>query len=172
MERANVVVSEQDIVFSQNSRKRWDNQSDWYSRQQRYELPSIVSCIELTDLSSKTGPVIEVGCGTGLHSETIAKAFLGCSGSVLVACDFSKAMVNLMQDRFAQSSFTREAGHKVVMNCQTDFADPTNSDVVDLERILQENAPFDKLVYGCLADNMRLPFADATFEAYVSNLSL
>ena len=43
---------------------------------------------------------------------------------------------------------------------------------MDLARVMNENGPYNKLVYGCVADNMRLPFADSTFEAYVSNLSL
>lgn len=43
---------------------------------------------------------------------------------------------------------------------------------VDLTEIMQDNAPFSKLVYGCIADNMRLPFADGTFDAYIASLSL
>ena len=53
----------------------------------------MVQCVELTDLSSKSGAVIEVGCGPGVQSETIAKAFLKGGGSVLVSCDFSTVMV-------------------------------------------------------------------------------
>ena len=30
----------------------------------------------------------------------------------------------------------------------------------------------EKRVFGCIADNMRLPFQDGVFEAYISNLSL
>jgi len=58
------------------------------------------------------------------------------------------------------------------MNLDTDFASPENTDRVDLNGIISENSGANKLVYGCIADNMRLPFADGVFEAYVSNLSL
>ena len=55
---------------------------------------------------------------------------------------------------------------------ENDYANSENTDRVDLTQIQSANGPFDKLVYACLADNMRLPFEDNVFEAYVSNLSL
>ena len=58
------------------------------------------------------------------------------------------------------------------MDTETDYADPTNQDRVNLDQIMSENTPYNKLVLGCMADNMRLPFADNSFEAYISNLSL
>lgn len=120
----------------------------------------------------KMGPVIEVGCGPGLHSETLARSFLRGSGSTLVSCDFSQAMVQKMEQRYAQSDYKRLDGNKVTIDLATDYASVENTDRVDLARIMQENQPYDKLVYGCMADNMRLPFEDNTFEAYISNLSL
>ena len=58
------------------------------------------------------------------------------------------------------------------MDSETDFANLESENRVDLDRIISENSPYNKLVYGCLADNMRLPFEDNVFEAYISNLSL
>ena len=58
------------------------------------------------------------------------------------------------------------------MDVETDYANPLNQDMVNLEQVISENSPFNKLAFGCIADNMRLPFTDNTFEAYVSNLSL
>ena len=58
------------------------------------------------------------------------------------------------------------------MDTETDYADPTNQDRVNLDQIMSENTPYNKLVFGCMADNMRLPFADNSFEAYISSLSL
>lgn len=107
-----------------------------------------------------------------MQSEALAKALLKGEGSTLVSCDFSSAMVGRMKQRYESSSFTRQEGHKVVIDAETDYADPANTDQIDLEKICRENAPYDKFVFGCLADNMRLPFADSTFEAYISNLSL
>jgi len=74
--------------------------SQWYSRFERYELPSVIQCAELTDLPNKTGAVIEVGCGPGIQSETLAKAFLKGQGSMLVSCDFSSAMISMMKQRY------------------------------------------------------------------------
>ena len=58
------------------------------------------------------------------------------------------------------------------MDVWNDYAYPINQEIVNLERVISENSPFTKLAFGCIADNMRLPFADNTFEAYISNLSL
>ncbi len=63
-------------------------------------------------------------------------------------------------------------GNKYVIDKATDYASPENLDKVDLNAVIESQGNFDKLVYGCVADNMRLPFADGVFEAYVSNLSL
>ena len=126
----------------------------------------------MTDLPLKDGPVIEVACGPGLHSETLARSFLKGNGSVLVSCDFSSEMVSTMKQRYSTSDFTKIEGNKVVMNTETDYASLEGNEKVDMERIMTENGPFKKLVYGCIADNMRLPFADNFFEAYVANLSL
>ena len=161
-----------DAEFSALSRSKWDSQVEWYTKNERYELPQIICCAEMTDLPMKTGPVIEVACGPGLHSETLAMSFLKGSGSTLVSCDFSRGMVQRMEQRYTQSDFTKLEGNKVIIDAQTDYADVANEDRVDLERVINENGPYNKLVYGCVADNMRLPFADSTFEAYISNLSL
>mmetsp|Transcript_10704 Transcript_10704/g.13334 ORF Transcript_10704/g.13334 Transcript_10704/m.13334 type:complete len:114 (+) Transcript_10704:223-564(+) len=110
-----------------------------------------------------------------MQSEAIAKAFLNGEERVLVSCDFSTAMVTRMKERYAQSKFTAQAGNKAIIDTETDYADPTNSDRVDLESVInaQKSDGFsDRLVLGFLADNMRLPFADGVFEAYISNLSL
>lgn len=65
-----------------------------------------------------------------------------------------------------------QPAYQIVMDVENDYADPSNDTRVDLETVFSENSTADKRVFGCIADNMRLPFNDATFEAYVSNLSL
>ena len=59
-----------------------------------------------------------------------------------------------------------------MIDTETDYANPDNSDIIDLNQVIASQGDYDKFVFGCLADNMRLPFADGTFNAYVSNLSL
>ena len=104
---ANKYVEEKDDVeFSNYSRTKWDKQVEWYARFERYELPAIITCCEFTDVPLKSGAVLEVACGPGLHAETIAKSFLKGSGSVLVSCDFSRGMVQQMEQRFVESDFT------------------------------------------------------------------
>ena len=120
------VEAKDDAEFCALSRGKWDSQVDWYARFERYELPQIICCAEMTDLPMKTGPVIEVACGPGMHSETLAMSFLKGSGSTLVSCDFSRGMVQKMEQRYAQSDFTKLEGNKVVVDSQTDYADVAN----------------------------------------------
>ena len=61
-------------------------------------------------------------------------AFLKGRGSVLVSCDFSKAMVSMMQQRYESSKFIEIAGNKVIIDSETDYANPVNTtDTVDLQ---------------------------------------
>ena len=59
-----------------------------------------------------------------------------------------------------------------MIDTEVDYANPEVTRRVDLQTLMEDNAPYSKLAFGCIADNLRLPFEDATFEAYVSNLSL
>ena len=46
--------------------------------------------------------VIEVGCGPGKHSLTLASSFLKING-VLVSCDFSSNMVKMLAKNYNES---------------------------------------------------------------------
>jgi len=108
--------------------------------------------------------VLEVGCGPGLHSELIAKSFIN-DGALLVSCDFSHEMVKMMKERYADSGFTKEEGVSVSFY-EVDHTKSTDSRCEGLDQPIER-----KRVVGCIADNMRLPFDDSSFNAYVSNLS-
>ena len=53
------------------------------------------------------------------------------------------------------------------VDLETDFI---NSNEATVAPKLEEGD--DRLVFGCVADNMRLPFPDGHFDCYISNLSL
>jgi len=56
-----------------------------------------------------------------------------------------------------------------------EFSDETNSSLknyFDVEKVIQEHSNFKKLVLGCQANNEILPFPDASFSAYLANLSV
>lgn len=59
-----------------------------------------------------------------------------------------------------------------MVDSETNYTDQSERKLLDLDKLIKEQGEFKKLVVGCLADNMCLPFADSIFEAYVSNLSL
>ena len=49
----------------------------------------------------------------------------------------------------------------------------TNFDLTyDIDQIIKDQGEFRKFVFGCQANNEFLPFADASFGAYIANLSL
>ena len=110
--------------------------------------------------------ILEVGCGSGNHSVTISKGFLRDDG-LLVSCDFSPEMVRKMKQRY--ETFVKPELMEVQIDASTDY--PGNSSLVVDEATLIGNSS-SKRVYGCVADNMRLPFPSDFFEAYISNLSL
>ena len=85
-------------------RKKWDNLSDWYSQFERFAVQSTTTCLEMTD-ARYCGRVLEVACGTGTHSEVIAKGFMASNGAVLVSSDFSKEMVSKLKERFEKSDY-------------------------------------------------------------------
>ena len=56
------------------------------------------------------------------------------------------------------------------MDTENDFT--SNGQKVDLDEIVAAEGTFRKLVYGCRASGSALPFPDAWFSCYVSNLVL
>ena len=133
---------------------RWDGLVPWYKRHEQFSLQSTVTCLAMTE-SYNAGAILEVGCGPGLHSEFIARNYLK-EGGVLVSCDFSKEMVIAMKDRYSESDFTKQPGNVVNFDTETDY-------VGDSSLTVQIQRPGDgpragRQVFGCRADNMRLPF--------------
>lgn len=157
----------------------WDNTSDWYMKNiELYSYQSWVYCAALSNLKDKDR-VLEVACGPGKHSTTLAMHFLK-RGGVLVSCDFSKNMIDKLQARYQSddNDYTLVKDNKFVAEADrdfTEFSDDTCTKLkhqCDLEAIVKSQEPFRKLVYGCLANNELLPFGDESFGAYIANLSV
>ena len=64
--------------------------------------------------------ILEVGCGSGMHSEFIAKNYLR-RGSLLVSCDLSTRMVQQMSERYQNSEFKLYPKCTVEIDALTDF---------------------------------------------------
>ena len=123
--------------------------------------------------------VLEVGCGPGKHSTTLAMSFLK-RGAVLVSCDFSKNMVDKLVALYQSddTDFTLVKDNKFVGETDKDYSEFVDDSCTklkhqcDLEAIIKSQEPFRKLVYGCQANNELLPFADEQFGAYIASLSV
>jgi len=86
-------------------------------------------------------------------------------------------MVRLLKANYDSPAcdFSKVPGNKVMVDTETDYSEI--KDGVKLARTLQieeviKGQDFDKLVYGCRANNELLPFPDASFDAYVAGMSL
>ena len=75
----------------------------WYCQFEPFTLQPAVTCLCMAN-ASQSKAILEVGCGSGSHSEFIAKNYLQ-KGSLLVSSDFSKDMVTMMQSRYETSEF-------------------------------------------------------------------
>ena len=146
---------------------------------QNAELKTIqgtITCAIMTKMNT-VDRTIEVGCGPGRHSVTLASNFLRQNG-VLVSCDISSEMVKSLDENYKSSDFGQVLGNKFSIDTETDylsFTDDQNLNLVrncNLDKIISDHGNFKKFVYGCRANNELLPFADQTFNAYISNLSL
>jgi len=74
-----------------------------------------------------------------------------------------------MEKRFEGSEYGAIAGNKHLVDVESDFPGD-RSLTVDPSKLVPADA--SRFVYGCRADNMRLPFPSEFFDSYVSNLSL
>jgi len=142
--------------------------SDWYKFAEPFSYQSATTCLVMSN-AHNCKRVLEVGCGPGLHSELIAKSILQPNGGLLVSCDFSKEMVTIMKRRYDNSEYSKLEGNHFKFDIESDFVGDENL-TVDPSTLVPADA--SRFVYGCMADNMRLPFPSEFFEAYVSNLSL
>ena len=89
---------------------------------------------------------------------------------MLVTSDFSQEMMRMTTRRFDESDYKLINGNKVLIDAETDFV--SNGERIDLDAIVAGQGQFRKLVYGCRASGSALPFPDAWFDCYVSNLVL
>jgi ubiquinone/menaquinone biosynthesis C-methylase UbiE len=73
-------------------------QADWYEPFEMFAIQTTVTCLAMTD-AGKASRILEVGCGSGAHSEFIAKNYLK-KGGLLVSCDLSNCMIKKVDSRY------------------------------------------------------------------------
>ena len=112
----------------------------WYTNQERMTFQGTATCLAMTD-AHLCKRILEVACGPGLHSETIAMGYLQ-PGARLVSCDFSKEMVKNMKKRFEASDFAKLGS--VQIDDETDYVQDAG-----MTFDLPEAGENEKLVVGC-----------------------
>ena len=149
----------------------WDNFAQSYSQVELLNFQGAMTSFMMTGSQKPGARVLEVGCGSGIGSEIIAQSLLSKQESpVFVVSDFSQEMMRMTARRFDESDYKLIDGNKVVVDSETDFV--SNGERIDLDAIVADQGQFRKLVYGCRASGSALPFPDAWFDCYVSNLVL
>jgi trans-aconitate methyltransferase len=106
-----------------DSQKRWDGMAEWYSKFEYFSFQGTVTCLNMVD-SFNSKRLLEVGCGPGLHSELISSSFIPENG-LLVSCDFSPAMINLMKTRYSASASKQE---NISVSIDTEVNHTTSTD--------------------------------------------
>jgi len=51
--------------------KKWDSLADWYMKFEYFSFQGTTTCLNMVD-SFNAERILEVGCGSGIHSEIIA----------------------------------------------------------------------------------------------------
>ena len=128
--------------------------------------------------ASEAKRILEVGCGSGMHTMFFAKTLLK-KGGAIVCTDLSERMMFKCREKFEDKDFS--SGFSDVKGNSFEIRDeevlPFDNHSFDLEeevikRHLNVLDLEGKLVFGCKANNESLPFKDETFDCYIANLSL
>jgi len=155
--------------------EHWDDLASWYNDSpQWFSLQGIMTCIiasSFRDDGKTPQQILEVACGPGLHSRMMAESLLRPDGGVLVSTDFSRNMIGFVKQSYKDSDYSLVKGNKYLIDEAFDFCE-SSSEKCDIKSIINSQGDFRKFVYACRANNECLPFADQSFTAYVSNLSI
>ena len=145
---------------------------------EKYTIQGLNTCAVETK-ARVADKILEVGCGSGLHSLMLSQSFLKKQG-ILVSCDFDPEMLDRVKKNYERSDFVKIKRNKVIVEDEVDFTEVERDEneelrlkyTCDIGEIVQQHGKFDKFVYACQANNERLPFPDNYFNSYIANLSL
>lgn len=144
----------------------WDGFAASYSKNELITFQAGITCFTMTECFKPNACILEVGCATGVGTEIVAKSMLK-KGSLLVASDFSKNMVDLMFERFDNSDFGKIPVNQFIKDT-CNYVDQCEKQI-DLSGLQNKD---HRVVLGCQASGSRLPFADSVFDCYVANMVL
>lgn len=118
--------------------------------------------------------ILEVACGSGMHTMYLAKTMLQ-RGAVVVSTDISEEMIKMSKKRFEdpKNEYYAIPGNKAKVTA-SELA-PFGTKEWNLEKVLSDELNFtesDRAVIAGIGNNESLPFTDATFDCYISSLSL
>ena len=149
----------------------WNDFAPNYMKAEMNNFQGALTCFLMAGVDKPAQRILEVASGSGTHAEIITQSFLSRIGSpVYVTCDFSVKFIEMLQERFAASEYALVPGNVFEIDCQTDYT--SNGQKVDLDALVESKGQFKKAVFGHRASGTNLPYPDAWFDCYVSNLCL
>jgi ubiquinone/menaquinone biosynthesis C-methylase UbiE len=157
-----------------NLKNSWDAFAKAYDfHMQKYMLQTFTTLAVHAKVSTRAR-ILEVACGSGLHSLYLAKTMLR-RGAALVSCDISEEMIRLAKGKFADpdAEYTVIPGNRA--DIEVEELAPLGKQDFDLEEHLKAggfSGEKDRMVLARLANNECLPFKDGSFDCYLANLSL
>ena len=135
----------------------WKKYTDVFRRYVEYNLLQSSVSVYLQGVTWESKRILDAGWGSGRSSMMLINTFMQ-PGAVLYCTDFSHGMIEAFENNLKCSEFKD---------------DKFKYEVVDgvKEINIEENYPENKIkkCYLLVADNGSLPFADESFDTYVSN---
>ena len=141
--------------------KAWDILAKNYA--ESAEINTLQANIMLyTQTRSKYGSkIVEVGCGTGVAARAFTLIYMQ-PGAVYYNSDISQGMIALF-----------ESGFKSCELGKIDSIKLTLLETADMHTVEDfDSTTKTKRVFLTIANNEKLPYPDASFDRYISNLSL
>ena len=144
-----------------SDKKVWDQASKTYA--DLFEINTLQANIVLYTQTRSTSAkkIVEVGAGAGIASRAFTLLYMQ-PGAVYYNSDISPGMINIFETNFKASELGKS--DTVI------FTKLEESDMHSVEEY--DSAICNKRVFATVANNEKLPYPDACFDRYISNLSL
>jgi ubiquinone/menaquinone biosynthesis C-methylase UbiE len=158
------------LQAQESARQNWNAFSQAYDAFMHLYLLQGFNTLAIQCKVSEKSRVLEVACGSGLHSLYLAKGGLLKKGAVMVCTDISDGMVNILKDKFERGEYLDVPGNRLEI-----ITESLLQSGFDLETKLKQinfNDASERFVLAALANNECLPFKEGTFDCYLGNLSL
>ena len=142
-------------------KKYWNTYSTTFIKSVEFNLLQSAVALYTHTRSWEGTKILEAGAGSGRPSRMFVNTYMQ-PGAVYYCSDFSPKFLEFFAEGFKNAEF--------IDSIRIKFKVIDHSDNVDVEDF--DSSENSKRVFLTQADSEKLPFADSTFDRYVSNFSM